>query len=317
MKVIRGIEQFPLMTKGSVVTIGNFDGVHRGHQLIIQQLVKEAKSRNLSSVVMLFEPQPLEFFIPDHAPIRLDSFRDKIEMLTHLNVDYLLVIRFNETVANLSREDFLMQYLLLRINTKYLIVGDDFRFGKNRSGDFHYLKSMSKGYDFVVEETPTLRLADFTHQDEHERRVSSSWVREALLDDDFKMAEQLLGRPYSLSGHVAHGDKRGRKLGYPTMNIHLKHDLSLITGIYVVDVLGLSVKPKQAVASIGRRPTFGGERMILEVYVLDFDQMVYGKYVSVRFYHKLRDELKFNRVEDLVKQMDQDVLQTREFFHKM
>lgn len=316
MRIVRDLNNFPRISNGSVVTIGNFDSIHRGHQQIIKDLVLEAHRRNLPSVVMVFEPHAREFFQGEKAPVRLSRFRAKAECFKQFGIDIVFVVRFTAQFASQSREQFIQRYLIDCLNTKYLIVGDDFHFGKDRQGNFQYLNEVSKQYGFIVAESKTLALKDLHGDITHTRRISSTWVRESIQANDFRMVEQLLGHPYTICGRVAHGDKRGHQLGFPTANIFLKHDLSPILGIYVVNVLGLDHHVYQGVASIGKRPTFGGKKVVLEVYILDFDQDIYGQRIGVEFLHKLRDELSFSSVEALIQQMKQDEQATRDFFKR-
>ena len=314
MRIIRDLNNFPKMPNGSVVAIGNFDSIHLGHQRIVKDLVLDAGRRKLPSVVMVFEPQAREFFQGKKAPVRLSRFRAKAEYFAQLGVDYVFIVRFTMPFASQSRDQFIQQYLVDHLKTKYLIVGDDFHFGKDRQGDFKYLSEVSKQHDFIVEKARAIFLADAMLGENHSRRISSTWIRESIQSNDFRMVEQLLGRPYTICGRVAHGDKRGRTLGFPTANIFLKHDLSPILGIYVVNVLGLDHRTYQGIASIGKRPTFGGTKVVLEVYILDFDQEIYGKRICVAFLHKLRKELSFTSADELVVQMQQDLVDTKKYF---
>ncbi len=292
----------------SAVTIGNFDGVHRGHQLVIAQLKRIAESTGLPTVVIIFEPQPIEYFTPARAPRRLARFHEKIAYLKAQQIDYLLCLRFDRELAEQSAEDFVQKILVEQLNTKRLVIGDDFHFGKNRVGNFQYLQDNSEHFGFIVDETETLMLDG--------KRVSSTRIRECIQQDDFEKAAELLGRPYSLSGRVAHGQKLGRQLGYPTINIKMGDKTLIVKGIFAVRVKGIDNRVLQGVASIGTRPTVNGVDTILEVYILDFDQDVYGYSVEVEFLHKIRNEEKFDSLEELTVHIAQDTEQAKAFFDR-
>ena len=211
-KIIRGLYNLPDPAQGCVATIGNFDGVHLGHQAVLAQLAMKADMLNLPAVVITFEPQPFEYFVPEKAPARLTRFREKVEALRAYSIQQLCVLRFNRQLAQMQAETFIEKLLVNGLNVRYLVVGDDFRFGRNRQGDFSLLQQAGKLYGFQVVNMHTFAI--------DRMRVSSTRIREALRDGDLLVAEKLLGRPYRMSGRVAHGDKRGRKMGYPTANIH-------------------------------------------------------------------------------------------------
>jgi len=306
MKLIRGLYNLTRPLAASAGTIGNFDGVHRGHQQVISQLRRVAKAASLPTVVIIFEPQPIEYFAPDKAPKRLARFREKIAYLKAQQIDYLLCLRFNQELASQSAEDFVQQILAEGLNTKHLVIGDDFHFGKNRQGNFQFLQQHSEGFGFIVDETETLIIDD--------ERVSSTRVRQCIQQDDFDKAAELLGRPYSLSGRIAHGKKLGRKLGYPTINIKMGDKTLIVKGIFAVLVKGIDNRVLQGVASIGTRPTVNGVDTILEVYILDFDQDVYGYSVVVEFLYKIRDEEKFESLAELTTWIAQDTEKAKAFF---
>ena len=307
MKLIRGLYNLTQPLSASAVTIGNFDGVHRGHQQVIRQLKRVAQQASLPTVVIIFEPQPIEYFAPDKAPKRLARFREKIAYLNAQQIDYLLCLRFDEELASQSAEAFVQQILLQSLNTRHLVIGDDFHFGKNRQGNFQFLQQNSKRFGFKVDETETLLLDG--------ERVSSTRVRECIQQDDFDQAAELLGRPYSLSGRVAHGKKLGRELGFPTINIKMGDKTLIVKGIFAVIVKGIDNRALQGVASIGTRPTVNGVDTILEVYILDFDQDVYGYSVVVEFLHKIRNEEKFGSLEELTSWIAQDTENAKAFFN--
>ncbi len=299
MELIRGIYNLKPHHKKCVATIGNFDGVHLGHQKIIQQLIEKAKQLNLPSLVITFEPLPLEYFRGDAAPARLHRFSEKMQLLADLGVDRLLCLRFNKELANLSAEDFVTQLLHASLEVKWLIVGDDFHFGAQRQGDFKLLRQMSRRFNFQVSNTATCILND--------QRVGSSHVRTALAQGNLALATTLLGYPYAITGRVIHGDQLGRQLGFPTANIPLKRRVIPLQGVYTVEVSGIGPQPLPGVANVGTRPTVKGIRSLLEVYLLNFNQNLYGKRLKVKFLHKLRDEKKFNSLEDLRAQIAEDV----------
>ena len=308
MKLIRGLYNLTRPIPASAVTIGNFDGVHRGHQLVISQLKQVADAASLPTVVIIFEPQPIEYFAPDKAPKRLARFREKIAYLKAQRIDYLICLHFDHKLAAQNAEDFVQQILINSLNTKHLVIGDDFHFGKNRQGNFQFLKDNCERYGFMVDETETLMIDG--------ERVSSTRIRESIQRGDFEKAAQLLGRPYSLSGRIAHGQKLGRKLGYPTINIKMGDKTLIVKGIFAVNVKGLDNRVLEGVASIGTRPTVNGVDTILEVYILDFDRDVYGYSVEVNFLHKIRNEEKFGSLEELAAHIAQDTEKAKDFFKR-
>lgn len=307
MLFIRHIKDFPKLTRGTVVTLGNFDGVHLGHQALIGQASLKAKAKELPLVVVLFEPHPLEYFAAEKAPARLARLREKIELLSGINVNYVLRLKFDHFLANVEAEAFVSEFLINQLQTKYLVVGDDFHFGKNRCGDIHLLQKLSKKYHFEVEQLPS-----FIFDGE---RASSSLVRKALANNDFVKAANILGRPYSMVGRVIHGNKLGRRLGYPTANIPLKRLVSPLQGIFAVKVYLENGETYLGAASIGKRPTVNNlPKMLLEVYIFNFSEEIYGQLLKVEFFHKLREEAKFATLDDLIFQMDIDVKQAKQFF---
>jgi riboflavin kinase/FMN adenylyltransferase len=308
MKLIRGLHNLTRPLPASAVTIGNFDGVHRGHQTVIEQLRRVAGTAGLPTVVIIFEPQPIEFFAPDKAPKRLSRFREKIAYLKAQQIDYLLCLRFDAAFAAQSAEEFVQRILVDGLNTRHLVIGDDFHFGHRRQGNFAYLQENSARFGFRVDETETL-LHDGA-------RVSSTRVRECIQRDDFDGAAELLGRPYSLSGRVAHGKKLGRQLGYPTINIKMGDKTLIVKGIFAVQVKGIDNRGLRGVASIGTRPTVNGVDTILEVYILDFNRDIYGYRVVVEFLHKIRDEQKFASLDELTAHIAQDTEKAKAFFER-
>jgi riboflavin kinase/FMN adenylyltransferase len=259
-------------------------------------------------VVIIFEPQPIEYFAPGKAPKRLARFREKIAYLKAQRIDYLLCLHFDQALAEQSAEDFVRNILIDSLNTRHLVIGDDFHFGRNRQGNFGYLQQNSERFGFTVDETETLM--------EDGERVSSTRIRNSIEQGDFEKAAQLLGRPYSLSGRVAHGKKLGRELGYPTINIKMGDKTLIVKGIFAVRVKGIDNRLLEGVASIGTRPTVAGVDTILEVYILDFDQDVYGYSVEVEFLHKIRDEKKFDSLEELTVNIGRDTESAIAYFRR-
>lgn len=308
MELIRGLHNLRPGHVGCVATIGNFDGVHLGHQSVLAQLVEKGQELDLPTTVIVFEPQPLEFFQPGKVPPRLTRLREKLQALKRYSVDRVLCINFNERFAQLSAEEFIQRLLVDGLGIRYLLVGDDFQFGKGRNGNFAMLEQagIEKGFQAVTMRT-------FGIEGE---RVSSTRVREALQQGNLRQAEKLLGRPYRMCGRVAHGDKIGRTLGIPTANIFLHRKRSPLHGIFVVEVFGLDREPIRGAASIGTRPTVGGTRTLLEIHLLDFDDHIYGKHLQINFLHKIRDEEKYDTMDELKARMMQDIDETRDWFAK-
>ena len=262
MRLIRGIHNLRASHRGCVATIGNFDGVHLGHQRILDQVIDEARARGKLATVMLFEPQPQEFFCPDQAPARLNSLRDKLIALRDYGVDQVLCARFNESFRSLTAEAFVRDLLVEGLGIDYLVVGDDFRFGRGRDGDFDYLKQAGERFGFQVTDTPTCEVDG--------ERVSSTRVRAALEQGNFRLAERLLGRPYTISGRVRHGDKLGRTLDVPTVNLALKRPVSPLHGVFAVRVSGAGLEGHPGAANMGTRPSVDGQENRLEVHLLNF-----------------------------------------------
>lgn len=310
MELIRGLQNIRLKHErrdgGCVATIGNFDGVHLGHQAVLGQLAEKAAALCLPTVLITFEPQPMEYFVPDKVPARLTRFREKMQALQRYSVNYVCCLSFNAKLANLSAEAFIEQILVAKLGVKYLVVGDDFRFGKNRVGTFAMLVEAGKKFGFQVVSMHTFEM--------DAERVSSTRIRAALELGDMATAEKLLGRRYRMSGRVAHGEKLGRELGFPTANIHLHRQASPIQGIFIVEVFGLDQEPLQGVASIGTRPTVNETKALLEVYLFDFDQDIYGQHIQVSFLKKIRDEEKFDSLDALKDKIQNDVEQAQAYF---
>ncbi|MEN4703674.1 bifunctional riboflavin kinase/FAD synthetase [Pantoea agglomerans] len=306
MKFIRGIHNLNEQHRGCVLTIGNFDGVHRGHQALMSRLCEEGRKRNLPVVVMVFEPQPLELFAGDKAPARLTRLREKLRYMAEAGVDKVLCVRFDRRFAALSAQRFISDLLVEKLDVKYLAVGDDFRFGAGRHGDFLLLQKAGAEYGFEVVSTETFC--------DGGKRISSTAVRQALAVDDLALAQSLLGHPFTISGRVVHGDALGRTLGFPTANLPLRRSVSPVKGVYAVEVRGLTPEPLPGVANIGTRPTVKGLRQQLEVHLLDINMDLYGRHIDVVLKQKIRNEQRFASLEALKEQIANDVVTARQFF---
>ena len=306
MQIIRNIQNLKPEHRGCVATIGNFDGIHLGHQAVLGQLAEKADELKLPLTVVIFEPQPQEFFRPKESPPRLTRFREKVQALRRYAVDRVLVLRFNEKFSQQSPDDFIQNLLVNGLGVKYLVVGDDFRFGKDRRGDFDMLQDVGMDQGFEVVNMHTFALDG--------DRVSSTRVREALWMGDLNAAEKLLGRLYRMSGRVAHGDKKGRTIGFPTANVHLHRINTPLRGVFAVELFGIEGEPLAGVANLGTRPTVGGMKTLLEVHLFHFNDDIYGRHVHVDFLHKIREEQHFDSFDDLRVQILRDVSQARAFF---
>lgn len=293
------------------LTIGNFDGIHLGHQAMLSRLKDAAHRLGFPACVMTFEPHPREFFAPDQAPTRLTSLREKLQLLAQSEVDCVHVCRFNYDFARISAEEFITRILNQELSVRWLLVGDDFRFGARRAGDFTMLQTFAAENGFAVEVMPSVIIED--------QRVSSTAIRQALASGDLNSARKLLGRAYSISGRVIDGDKLGKQIGFPTANIQLKHNRPPLSGIFAVAVRGaIRSSPAtelQGVASLGVRPTVHENgKPVLEVHLFDFNQEIYGHHLQVDFLHKLRDEEKYADLDTLILQIKKDVAQAKDFF---
>lgn len=305
MELIQGIKKFRAPASGLAATIGNFDGVHCGHRTLVSRLVNYGQEHGLPSMVMIFEPQPLEFFEPKLAPPRIMSFEDKVAALAELGVDHVLLLPFDEAFSQQSPEQFIVELLVQGAQVKHLIIGDDFRFGKCRAGDFQLLFETGKHYGFSVENTASIVIDG--------QRVSSTRVRHLLAQGDFDQAAQLLGAPFSIRGPVIHGRALGRTIDVPTANILLNRLKSPVQGVFVVDWLDQEGRTCQGVANVGTRPTVNGQGELLEVHLFDCDADLYGVEAQVTFLKKLRDEQRFSDVEQLKNQIGKDIEQARVF----
>ncbi len=304
MQVHRGIPE--QADTAAVLTIGNFDGVHLGHQALLSLLTDKARELGLPAVVLTFEPHPREYFSPADAPARLASLREKLLLLATAGVDRCHICRFDARLAAQSAASFIDDTLVRGLGVRHLYIGDDFRFGARRQGNFAMLQEAGARHGFGVESMPTLAVAG--------ERVSSSAVRAALAEGDLAHAARLLGRPYSIAGRVAHGDKLGRQLGFPTANIQMKHRRPALSGVYVVSVEGLAVGTVTGVANIGLRPTATENgRARLEVHLFDWTQDCYGAHIRVHFLHRLRPEHKFPSLDALRAQIALDAQAARQW----
>lgn len=306
MKIIRGSLNIKDEHRGGVATIGNFDGVHLGHQKILAEVIARADQLNTHSMLICFEPQPKEFFDVYNAPARLTRFREKVQLLDELGIDQVYCVKFDEKARTMSADDF-VEVLTIDLKLAALFIGDDFRFGFDRSGDYTRLQKAGKDHGFSVHNMYTIAVED--------TRVSSTRIRESLALGDFELAERLLGRPYSITGKVIYGRQLGRTLGVPTANIQLHRYVAPIAGVYAceMEVEGVLVK---GVANVGVRPTIDDStpKPILEVHLFDFTGDLYGKTVRVLFRHKIREEKKFDGLDELKAAISADIEESRVFF---
>ena len=307
MRITRGI---PRAADGPVaLTIGNFDGVHAGHRAMLDELARASRRLGLPACVMTFEPHPREFFAPDQAPVRLTSLREKLALLAANGVERAHVCRFNYAFAQIAAQDFIERILVRGLSIRWLQVGDDFRFGSRRAGDFSMLQQNAARFGYEVQALRSVMLDD--------ERVSSTAVRTALAEGNLTRAARLLGRPYSISGRVVSGDQVGRTLGFPTANVHMKHNRAPLAGIFAVEVAGAAGHTLRGAASLGVRPTVHEKgRMVLEVYLFDFTGDLYGKHIRVDFLHKLRDEAKYVDLDTLKRQIAADVADIKSYFQR-
>ena len=298
MQVFRHLPVTP--SEPLALAIGNFDGMHLGHQALLHKLCEHAVAKNLAPAVMTFEPHPREFFTPLNAPARLSNLREKLEYFQHTGIKKVLVCAFNKPFSAITAQDFL-SILREKLNANTILVGEDFKFGAKRAGTVDDIKT--NGFDLIP-----MPSVDFNSE-----RISSTRVRDALFSGNLVLATQLLGRHYSVSGKVVHGAKRGRELGFPTANIHMRHERPALTGVYAVKLDGLN-----SVANLGVRPTFkhgvaGVPKLLLEVHILDFNGDLYGRHVHVEFLHKIREEMKFDSLDALKAQIAADIVTARDF----
>ena len=310
MRLVRDSSKSGL-SDDSVVTIGNFDGIHKGHHALIGRC-RELASNGLEIALVTFEPLPQVLFTPGRAPARLTSVRQKLQLFAKSGIDLVWMMRFNQGLASMSARSFVQRVLVGGLSAKYVVVGEDFRFGEARSGNLRLLRELGVEFGFLVEEIPAVV--------EGGERVSSTVVRTALADGNLARAERLLGRPFSMQGRVFRGTQLGRKLGYPTANMRLAAEPSPLAGVFAVQTRVVAGPGRatwmDGVASLGRRPVVGGKEFLVEVHVFDFDEDLYGQRLEVRFIRKLRDEVKFENLDALVDQMHRDEAQARDALHK-
>ncbi|WP_101759658.1 bifunctional riboflavin kinase/FAD synthetase [Oceanicoccus sp. KOV_DT_Chl] len=305
MELIRGLHNLRPRHQGCVTTIGAFDGVHHGHQAVLRQLIEQGKALALPTVVVVFEPLPREYFAPKQAPARLMSFREKFKAFEQLGIDRVLRIPFTPGFREMGAKEFIHKVFVDGLAAKHIIVGDDLRFGRDRGGNFDLLKREGAMYGFDVVPTSTLAI--------HGERVSSTRIRKALEEANFDLAEELLGKPFSITGRVIVGQQLGRQLDAPTANLQLHRLRAPLSGVYAVEVK-IDKQLQGGVANIGTRPTVDDSlTAILEVHLLDFNQDIYGKTIEVIFRKKIRNEQKFDSIEQLKQQIHQDIATGREY----
>ena len=280
----------------TVVAIGNFDGVHIGHQSIMQKTVEIAREQKATPILLTFEPYPQAFFHPERLVPRLTPLREKTYYTTKNNISHIYALPFNQTLANYTAQQFIDDILIRQLQSCAVVVGKDFRFGVQRQGDVDLLQQQKEFLTVIPNDV-------FFQQ----RRVSSSWVRENLAAGDLYGAKQLLGRDYAMQGHVVYGDQRGRQLGFPTANIALKNRIPALRGVFVVSVCAKKLPLHYGVANIGARPTVDGARTFLEIYIFDFNADIYGQLLEIQFLHKLRDEKRFDSIDALKAQIARDI----------
>lgn len=309
MEIIRGVYNLKKKHEECVVTIGNFDGVHLGHQALLRRLIEKGQELNLPTMAIIFEPQPNEYF-SKHTTPRLMRFREKIEAFREVGINRVLCLRFDERLATESAEVFVRSVLVEKLRVKYVVVGDDFRFGFKRMGDYPLLKALGDKYHFKTECMSTFEMFG--------ERVSSTRIRKLLEAGDTQLVMKLLGKPFGMKGKIAHGDKRGRIIGCPTANIHLHRKVVPLSGVFAVEMTGIDPSPIPGVANVGTRPTVAGEtRTLLEVHLLDFDRDIYGKNVEVYFLHKFREEKRFDSFEELKDQIQKDIVDAKAYHAKL
>jgi len=309
MELIRGLHNMRPRHRGCVVTIGAFDGVHLGHQAVIRHLLEKSAEFGLPSTIIVFEPLPREYFSPLKAPARIMSFREKFFALRGLGVERLLRVRFNERLRAMSARQFVDDIFVAGLGARYVVLGDDFRFGNDREGDLEFIRQQGLRHGYEARPTPTLSMDG--------ERVSSTRIREALEQADFAEAARLLGRPYTISGKVIYGRQLGQTLGTPTANLELRRLRAPLNGVYAVQVSGAGLEGALGVANVGVRPTVDDSiRANLEVHLLDREIGLYGQHIEVTFRHKLREEKKFGSVDELRENIARDIENTRAWFDR-
>jgi riboflavin kinase / FMN adenylyltransferase len=306
MQVIRGQHNLRPCHLGCAATIGNFDGVHLGHRAVLRRLLAKGRELGLPATVITFEPQPMELFAPEAAPPRLTRLREKLSAIEDAGIHRVMLLEFGPKLAAMGATVFVRDLLVSGLGTRYLLVGDDFRFGRGREGDYNLLESMGRQHGFLVEDLHAITVGD--------ERVSSTRIRDALARGDLDLARHLLGRPYRICGRVSHGDKRGRSIGYPTANLNLHRRASPLRGVFAVLTHGVDDRPWPGVANLGTRPTVtGGKDYLLEVHLFDLAGELYGRRLEVEFRLKLRDERKFGSFTELKQQIGLDAAAARQF----
>ncbi len=298
MQIIRGVHNIRPAHRGCVATIGNFDGVHRGHQAVIKKLLARAAEANAPAMGIFFEPQPAEYFRGEATPTRLSSFRDKCLLLARFGVQQLLVLRFDAALAALTATQFIRGVLIDKLAIKGLIVGDDFKFGCDRGGDISTLATFAQEFSFTLDATGSFLAAD--------DRASSTRVRAALMAGDFNLVTEVLGHAYRISGRVVHGNKNGREMGFPTANLNLSRRRVPLHGIFAVWIHGLGNQPRQGVAYVGTRPIINGQKWVLEVHIFDYVDDCYGQHLAVDFVERIRGDLPFTSFDALAVQIQED-----------
>ncbi len=308
MQLIRGFYNLPDFTQGTVVTIGAFDGVHIGHQALLKQVLDKSRELKLPSVVICFEPLPREYFCSKESPSRLMNFREKFTALTEYGIDYVLRIRFNERLRQMSADEFIEHIFIDGLHAKHITIGDDFRFGRGREGGRHLLEQASERYHFSLSGTPSVLLGN--------TRISSSLIRQNLEQNDFETAKAMLGKTYTMAGKVVYGRQLGRTLGFPTANVQIRRHKSAMSGVYIAYLNLEDGQCLPAVANVGTRPTVdNGIHAVLEVHALDYKGDLYGQHVSVSFIKKLRNEKKFASLDELQHAINEDAQQAQHWFN--
>ncbi len=306
MQLIRTLQSYT-DPQDVVATIGNFDGVHLGHQMVLKKIIQKGRELKLPTMVIAFEPSAKEFFLKENAPARLTNFREKFSLIHELGIDKFVCLKFDSALANTPAQKFIESLLVETLGVHSLTVGDNFRFGKNRTGDINLLQELAKPLGYQVEDSDSYI--------SNKKRVSSTLIRALLENGELQEAESLLGRPYSMQGHVIHGEQKGRTIGFPTANMPIKRIKSAVSGVFAVEVLLENGEIYNAVANVGHRPTVGGTRTQLEVHLFEFSQDIYGELIKVTFHNKIRDEKKFSSFDELKQQIQRDTKTAKDFFN--
>lgn len=322
MRLSRSLPKSAQLKPPSVITLGNFDGIHKGHQYLIMEAVKTAQLKNMPSIMLTFDPTPDEVFSKNHPPARLMTWIEKWDVLKAFGLDELILISFNLAFAQLSAFDFIKTILIEKLNVKHIFVGEDFRFGFKREGDIHFLKHYSQEFGYSIT-THTEYYEGFRHskKEKASRPISSTWIRDLIAKADFDLANRLLGHDYKNIGRVIYGSQLGRQLGCPTANIPMHRRKSPVHGVYVVQVkllekekLSFEKERYYGVASVGHRPVIGKDlAFLLEVHLFDFSGDLYGRRLEVTYLHKLRDEWMFDSLEALKLQIKEDCEKAKQY----